>query len=384
MPYSIRLILIGVAWLLCAAVIYPGGDPFADPRFGSPDPNFVPQLHASPFFRQGFVNASQSLPMVHVASLAELGNGTLASLWYGGPYEYSHDDAIYFATQSHGSWSQPTPIMSPTRAEQDLGRPMKGLGNSILLVNPDGSLRLLFVTIAMGKWSGSQLNTSVSRDGGQTWSRTERLTLSPLCNFSELVRNRPIPLIGGGWCVPIYQELLGKFPELLWLKEHNGELIYRKTRVAGGCSTYQPSLIPLGTKIASLILRDYTKAKRIFFSHTEDGGLSWSKPTPTNLPNPDAGISGLRLADGRLLVAFNDSATNRDNLSLAVSSDAGKKWKLIAVLENGPESWFSYPYMMRTSDGLIHIVYTFKGDEIKEAGFNESWLTSQETKGTRQ
>ena len=47
-------------------------------------------------------------------------------------------------------------------------------------------------------------------------------------------------------------------------------------------------------------------------------GLTWSRPAPTNLPNPDAGISGLKLSDGRLLVAYNDSISNRSNLALAV------------------------------------------------------------------
>ena len=391
MPYSVRLLLIVIAWGLGAAVICAGWDSFPHPRFDYqfPTPAAASQgLKTTPYFKQEFINAGQQLPMVHVASLAELGDGTLAALWYGGPYEYSHDDAIYLATHSpesnssSASWSEPKPIMSPMQAESDLGRPMKGLGNSIMLVNSDGTLRLLFVTIAMGKWSGSQLNTCLSHDNGRTWSHAERLTLSPLCNFSELVRNRPVPLAskGGGWCIPVYQEFLGKFPELLWLREHEGHLLMQKTRIAGGCATLQPSLIPLDEKRGIVLLRDYTKAKRIFLSRTEDGGITWSKPQPTNLPNPDAGISGLRLSDGRLIVAFNDSTTNRDNLSLALSKDDGLSWRRIAIIENGPESWFSYPYLMRTSDGLIHIAYTFKGDEIKEASFNEAWIATQEAK----
>ena len=136
-------------------------------------------------------------------------------------------------------WQKPHAIMTPEKAEQDLGRPIRCLGNPLFLPNSDGSLRLLFVTIAMGRWSGAQLNTCLSRDGGLTWSRAERLTLSPLCNFSELVRNRPMPLLNGAgtaWCIPLYQELIGKFPELLWLKERAGQVVYSKSRIAGGCA----------------------------------------------------------------------------------------------------------------------------------------------------
>jgi len=88
----------------------------------------------------------------------------------------------------------------------------------------------------------------------------------------------------------VYQEFLGKFPELLWLSEKDGKISYEKSRIAGGCSTLQPSLIPLDARRAIILLRDYTKTKRIFISRSADAGLSWSKPEATNLPNPDSGI----------------------------------------------------------------------------------------------
>ena len=268
--------------------------------------------------------------------------------------------------------------MTREEAGRDLARPVKSIGNALLLPNADGSLRLLFVTIAMGKWSGSQLNSCLSKDGGLTWSRAERLTLSPFFNFSELVRNRAIPQKGGGWCIPIYQEFLGKFPELLWLRERHGMLTYQKTRIAGGCSTFQPSLIPSGEEDAEVLTRDYTSARKIHFSSSRDGGMGWSPMTATELPNPDAGISGLRLSDGRLLVAFNDSAKDRSNLTLAIAAKNGEGWKRVAVLENEPEASFSYPFLMRTSDGMIRMAYTRKGKAIALTSFNEAWLKERE------
>lgn len=330
-----------------------------------------------PYYKEEFMNAGQNLRFVHVASIVELNDHSLAGLWYGGPYEYNHENTIYMAKQRDGSWQEARAIMTPAQAQHDLERPFKCLGNPLLLANPDGSLRLLFVTIAMGKWSGSQLNTSLSKDGGLSWSRAERLTLSPFFNFSELVRNRPVPLVGGGWCVPIYQEFLGKFPELLWLKEHDGKLSYKKTRIAGGCSTLQPSLIPLDANRAIILLRDFTSEKRIFISRSHDSGRTWSKPEPTILPNPDAGISGLRLSDGHLLVAYNDSTKKRDTLSLALSKDEGHSWKQIANLENDSNKSFSYPYLIQSSDGVIHVAYSWNSTLIKMISFNEAWITAQ-------
>ena len=331
------------------------------------------------FYQEEFINASQDLPFIHVASVTELVDHSLAALWYGGPYEHSPENQIYFAKERDAIWQSPQIIMTSEQVEHDLDRPIKCLGNPLIFPNPDGTLRLLFVTIAMGKWSGSQLNTTLSKDGGTTWSRVERLTLSPFFNLSELVRNRPVRTTDG-WCVPVYQEFLGKFPELLWLSEKDGKISYEKSRIAGGCSTLQPSLIPVDARRAIILLRDYTKTKRIFISRSADAGLSWSKPEATNLPNPDSGISGIRLPQGRLLVTFNDATWGRSNLSLALSDDEGRSWKRIAILENDNEKSFSYPYMMQASDGVIHVTYSWDGRKVKEVTFNEAWVNEQEAK----
>jgi predicted neuraminidase len=379
MPLPLRWILIVVAAGLCAAIIVREGNPL-------PGSAFLVQK-TSPAMRseraryqEEMINLKQDLPFVHVASVIELKDGALAALWYGGPFEYCHDNKIYFSEKRNGAWLNPWPIMTAERAEHDLGRRIRCLGNPLMCRNPDGSLRLLFVTIAVGKWAGSQLNTTVSKDGGLSWSPSERLTLSPLCNFSELVRNRPLPLTNGSFCVPVYQELVGKFPELLWLKEREGQLSVCKTRIAGGCATLQPSVIPLDEKRAVVLLRDWTQAKRIFVSRSADAGLTWTKPVATNLPNPDAGLSGLRLRDGRLLAAYNDSVSSRTDLSFALSEDEGLTWRKIAMVEEDPKESFSYPYLMQTSDGMIHVAYTWNADGIKMISFNDAWIKEQETK----
>lgn len=313
--------------------------------------------------------------MVHVAALAETPDGILHAVWYGGTAECSPDVRIFLSQREPSSeWSAPRAIMTAGEAAKDLGRPVKSLGNSLLIPDADGSLRLLFVTIAMGKWSGSQLNSAISRDSGMTWSRAERLTLSPFFNLSELVRNRPVPLQGGGWCIPVYQEFLGKFPELLWLSPG---VASRKSRIAGGCSVFQPSLVPTGRETGIVLMRDYTDARRIHLSRTGDGGVSWLPVTPTTLPNPDAGISGLQLSDGNLLVAYNDSPRDRSDLSLAISRDLGKSWSKVVSLQREEGSSFSYPYLFRSGDGRIRLAYTWKGRELRLLTFNEAWVNDQ-------
>jgi hypothetical protein len=187
MASRLRWVLIGIAWLFAAMLYSPSQ--FGEERFAPAERAFTTGT-ASPVFKKNVLNAGQELPMVHVASLAILPGGIEAAVWYGGSTECAPDVKIYFSESEHGGgWSSPRVIMTRELAEHDLQRPLQGLGNAVLLSGSDGSLRLLFATIAMGRWSGSQLNTCLSKDGGITWSPARRLTLSPFFNFSDLVRN---------------------------------------------------------------------------------------------------------------------------------------------------------------------------------------------------
>lgn len=376
MPALLRLLFVVLLWAGCWGVMRQIPD--------SRSVRFSPNQHASAMplapalYGTETINPSQSLPMVHVAALAQSPDGILHCVWYGGSAECAPDVKIYLAQKEPGGrWTAPVAIMTREQAAHDLGRPVKGVGNALLLAEHDGSLRLLFVTIAMGKWSGSQLNSSISRDGGISWSRAERLTLSPFFNLSELVRNRAVPLQGGGWGVPIYQEFLGKFPELLWLGTDGS---YRKSRIAGGCSVFQPSLVPTGDASAVVLMRDYTAARHVAVTTTDDAGAKWSPVWRSSLPNSDSGLSGLPISDGAILLAYNDTPKDRSDLSLAISRNEGADWRRLVSLQHEEGASFGYPFLLRSADGLVHLGYTWKGKELRLISFNDSWLHDQETR----
>jgi predicted neuraminidase len=84
-----------------------------------------------------------------------------------------------------------------------------------------------------------------------------------------------------------------------------------------------------------------------------DGGYHWSEFEQTNLPNPDSGLDLVNLGEGRVILFYNHSHTNRFPLNLAVSVDGGNSWSEPLILADVGE----FPAAILTTDGLIHITY---------------------------
>jgi predicted neuraminidase len=61
---------------------------------------------------------------------------------------------------------------------------------------------------------------------------------------------------------------------------------------------------------------------------------------------------------------------------LALSSD-GTNWEAALVLENEERAEFSYPAIIQTSDGLVHITYTWKRKLVKHVVLDPAKLSSR-------
>ena len=359
--------------------------------YGSPTPNtgklilfrllkMLAANHEEPFMKEDFIIPDQGANMVHVASISEMSEGKFVAAWYGGTREGAKDVAIFLSflpSEKDAVWSDPKMVADRVSVSKELGRYIKKVGNPVVFSDPQKRLWMIFVTIPFGGWSCSSLNVKVSDDGGDTWTRARRLTLSPFLNISELVRNNPISLQNGGFGVPIYHEFIGYFPEILWISLKNGataSIEYRKTRIIGGRDYIQPAVAVTGKRSACAFFRCRSEKRAVGRSTTIDGGNTWSGAERLEQANPDAALDVIPLSDGRFLMAFNDSAATRENLKLALSGDRGKSWRAIATLENSPGQEFSYPYMIRSRSGDIHLVYTWKRKRIKHVVFNEAWI----------
>ena len=124
----------------------------------------------------------------------------------------------------------------------------------------------------------------------------------------------------------------------------------------------QPSvLFPGGDKLLAV---GRTRQGKIFQITSDDDGKCWGEMTLAALPNPNSGTDAVTLKDGRHLLVYNHTAKGRSPLNLAVSR-GGKEWEEALVLEDTPGKEFSYPAVIQTGDGLVHVTYTWQRQRVR-------------------
>jgi alpha-L-rhamnosidase len=62
---------------------------------------------------------------------------------------------------------------------------------------------------------------------------------------------------------------------------------------------------------------------------------------------------------------------------VALSKD-GKTWYASLVLEDSPVGQYSYPSVIQSDDGMIHIVYTWRRERIKYVEIDPAQLEMKE------
>lgn len=311
--------------------------------------------------KEEFVFTFQGAPFrsPHAATIAETTDGTLVCAWFGGTYEGQPDCKIYFIRHENGQWTAPKSVADGVLNDST----RVPTWNPVLFQVPNGELQLYYkVGPHPSSWWGMKI---VSNDGGKTWSEPERLPegiFGPIKNKPELVDGKlisPTSTEEDGWRV--YFEIsddLGKS--------------WRKTDFVNDgydVIAIQPSILKYADGRLQALCR--SKNRAIMQSWSSDGGETWGEMTKTSLPQNNSGTDAVTLKDGTQLLVYNHVLPPGDKykgvrtpLNVAVSKD-GENWSAALVLEDTPDSKFSYPAVIQTSDGLVHIVYTWNRIKIK-------------------
>ena len=342
----------------------------------------APETAESPVYEEKFVYPRPLTRFAHSPALAEAANGHLMLAWFGGTGEGSPSVQLFMSTYSpeHETWTKPRVVIDRDRAREEVGRFVYTIGNPALWTQPDGKLWLFYVTSWISGWSGSSINFKMSVDHGDTWTPTKRLVTSPYLNSGTLVRASPFEYSDGTIGLPIYHELLGIFPENVRLDPDG--VVMDKSRIYYGKKSLQPSVVPLGDTQALALLRPRHSGKaeaRVLLSRSEDAGRRWSTPVALDLANPGSSVVGLRASDDSILLAYNDSPTSRNDLSLARSVDGGKSWQVLTTVEHSKQGkQFAYPSFIQTKDGQFHLIYAWNYTHMKHVRFNAAWIAQTE------
>ena len=139
----------------------------------------------------------------------------------------------------------------------------------------------------------------------------------------------------------------------------------------------QPTILVHAQDSIQILCR--SRQKRIVEAWSKDQGRTWTDFRATDLPNPNSGIDATMLKDGRALLVYNHTASGRSPLNVAISPE-GKAWQAAAVLEDQAGE-YSYPAVIQTADGLVHVTYTWKRQRIKHVVLDPAKLKPQDMPG---
>ena len=313
-----------------------------------------------------FIYEQAPFPSCHASTIEENKNGKLVAAWFGGTDEKDPDVGIWFSTRDKDKWSVPVELANGIQfLKADGTADRHPCWNPVLFQPKSGPLMLFYkVGPTPSTWWGMQMT---SNDGGMTWSEPRRLPEQ----IDGPVKNKPIQLPSG-------EILCGSSTE------HDGWRVHFEVTADLGkswkrigpvndgkkFSAIQPSILMLGGE--NLMAVGRTRQGKVFQIASPDLGKSWGEMEASDLPNPSAGTDAVTLKDGRQLIVYNHTAKGRSPLNVAVSRD-GKTWQAALVLEDQPGE-YSYPAMIQTKDGMVHITYTWKREKIRHAVIDPSQL----------
>lgn len=333
---------------------------------------------------------------VHGSSIVNLPNGDFLAVWFYGSGERTSDDVKIMGARlrkGETNWSEPFG-MADTPNLPDC--------NPVLFLNSQGKLFLVWIAVEANQWEYSILRVKTSVDytktGPPIWNWQDNILLKPGDSFAQEVAKKfkdlPKNTAGWGGYAPKYDDMiiqasrdLGK-RSIGWMTRikplllSNGRIVlplysdgfnfslmalsdddgtsWRPSLPVVGRGPIQPSVVRRkdGTLVA--FMRDSgDEPTRVHYSESKDNGESWTATTKTDIPNT-ASVELLVLKDGRWAFLGNDLDDGRYRLSLFLSDDEGKTWKWKTRIEDHKpgEGGYSYPCLIQTPDGLLHMTYS--------------------------
>lgn len=324
-----------------------------------------------------FIYDTGPYPQIHATTIVETSTG-LVSAWFGGTAERNPDVGIWVSRFVEGKWTSSVEVANGIQYTQADGTVVRHpTWNPVLFQPKEGPLMLFYKAGPTPENWWGMLTTST--DGGKTWEQPRRLPegiLGP-------IKNKPVQLPDGSILCPTSNETHEKPSK--WTVHFERTRDLGKTWELIGpvndgvtIQAIQPSLLFLGGD--KLMALGRSRQDKVFQVISEDNGKTWGEMKLGSLPNNNSGTDAVTLKDGTHLIIYNHiSGTpgkwggKRTPLNVSASKE-GYTWQAALVLESNPGE-YSYPSIIQTGDGLVHVTYTWKRQKVKHAVIDPAKLT---------
>ena len=349
----------------------------------------------------------------HAPGIVECPNGDLFATWYRGAGERQADDvAVYAAWKKRGEteWTEPF-VLADTPGFPDC--------NTALFVDRNQQLWLFYPTILANSWESCLTNFKIAKQfaapESPKWEREAMILLKP-DDFAEEARKKldielepyldslsaktkegiriarerlgeklfqrlgwqprckPTQLPSGRILLPLYTDTFSI--SIMAITDDSG-VTWHASKPLFGFGNIQPTVMRRNDGTLVAYMRENGVRAKVRVSESTDEGETWGPTGVCDLPNPGSGVDGIRLANGKWLLVYNDTIQGRNRLAVSLSNDEGRTWSVTRHLEDQPTGSFHYPAVTQGSDGKIHVIYSYfveGGKSMKHAAFDEAWL----------
>jgi hypothetical protein len=289
----------------------------------------------------------------------------LYTQFYGGSRDNSPARIAGIHSDDQGrTWSAPRVVVENTGHENVMSVSLLRLASG----------RIAFFYALKNSLADCRPRLRISTDEAKSWSEPTLVVAAP--GYFVLNNDRVIQLGGGRLVVPVaYHRMNGPDPasydsfdrravDLWYLSDDEGKT-WRESAdwwaipVRSTSGLQEPGVVELaGGRLYGWARTDQGAQ---YAMTSEDGGNTWSVPSPAPLRSPTSPASIKRLPGStELLAVYNDHSgafpfveKKRTPLVAAISGDNGVTWTRHRLLEGDPDGWYCYTAIHFVGDAVL-------------------------------